>query len=76
MDDPKDDAGKTLPETGIAFDTLRKIRQQSEKAGGITAEAPFCSFCGKGKNQVSLMIEGPKAHICNECVTLYKSSIS
>lgn len=27
-----------------------------------------CSFCGKGKNEVSLMLSGLNAHICNECI--------
>ena len=29
-----------------------------------------CSFCGKSKNQVKKLIEGPNAFICNECVDL------
>ncbi|MCS6967466.1 MAG: ATP-dependent Clp protease ATP-binding subunit ClpX [Cytophagales bacterium] len=27
-----------------------------------------CSFCGAGKNQVSLMISGIDAHICDNCI--------
>ncbi|MCD7947400.1 MAG: ATP-dependent Clp protease ATP-binding subunit ClpX [Oscillospiraceae bacterium] len=29
-----------------------------------------CSFCGKHQEQVSRIIAGPGAYICNECVTL------
>lgn len=47
-----------------------------QKGSTEGAEPPLCSFCGKGKNQVELMIEGPKAHICNECVTLCKEIIT
>ncbi len=57
------------------LDNLRKRRQKKE-SHTESAEPPLCSFCGKGKNQVELMIEGPKAHICNECVTLCKEIIT
>lgn len=56
-------------------DELSKHRlQKSSNTEG--AEPPLCSFCGKGKNQVELMIEGPRAHICNECVKLCKDIIT
>ena len=29
-----------------------------------------CSFCGKSRSQVKKLIQGPAAHICNECVDL------
>ena len=29
-----------------------------------------CSFCGKHQDQVSKVIAGPGAYICNECVHL------
>ncbi len=29
-----------------------------------------CTFCGKSIDQVSRMIAGPGAYICNECVKL------
>ena len=28
-----------------------------------------CSFCGRSKNDVDLMISGINAHICNNCIT-------
>jgi ATP-dependent Clp protease ATP-binding subunit ClpX len=31
---------------------------------------PECSFCGKPKNSVKLLIAGPGVFICNECVSL------
>jgi len=34
----------------------------------VEPEAPLCSFCGKGINQVQRMVAGPTAHICGECV--------
>ena len=32
-----------------------------------------CSFCGKHQDQVSRIIAGPGAYICNECVALCNS---
>ncbi|MEG1396668.1 MAG: ClpX C4-type zinc finger protein, partial [Oscillospiraceae bacterium] len=29
-----------------------------------------CSFCGKHQEQVTRVIAGPNAYICNECVRL------
>ena len=29
-----------------------------------------CSFCGKHQDQVTKIIAGPGAYICNECVQL------
>jgi len=29
-----------------------------------------CSFCGKGADQVSKLIKGPRAFICDECIKL------
>jgi len=29
-----------------------------------------CSFCGKEKHDVAVMITGPSANICNECLEL------
>ena len=50
---------------------LRKVRgRPALDAPGTPAEAPFCSFCGKGKNHVRAFIEGPSANICDECVEL------
>lgn len=30
--------------------------------------SPYCSFCGKGKDQVVCLIAGPHAYICDACV--------
>lgn len=29
---------------------------------------PYCSFCGKSKNEVETLIAGPAVYICNECI--------
>jgi len=45
----------------------KPIYEQSQKQYS-QAIPPLCSFCGKGKNQVKLMLPGNNAYICNECV--------
>lgn len=30
-------------------------------------EPPFCSFCGRGKNEIGALVEGHDAYICSEC---------
>jgi ATP-dependent protease Clp ATPase subunit len=35
-----------------------------------TAMNPTCSFCGKSKDEVQVLIQGLGAFICNECVSL------
>ncbi|PLK43052.1 ATP-dependent Clp protease ATP-binding subunit ClpX [Emticicia sp. TH156] len=31
-------------------------------------QQPYCSFCGRGKSEVELLISGTEANICNFCV--------
>ena len=38
--------------------------------GGDAKSTLSCSFCGKSKDQVSRLIAGPKAFICDECIEL------
>jgi|APSaa5957512576_1039674.scaffolds.fasta_scaffold18898_3 hypothetical protein len=42
---------------------------------GEGAEHVECAFCGKPKDEVSVLIAGPTAMICNECVSLCVSVI-
>lgn len=35
-----------------------------------TGKMLYCSFCGKAKNEVKQLIEGPSVYICDECVDL------
>ncbi|WP_116812477.1 ClpX C4-type zinc finger protein [Steroidobacter cummioxidans] len=30
-------------------------------------EPPFCSFCGRAKNEVGALVEGHNAYICAQC---------
>jgi hypothetical protein len=31
-------------------------------------EFPYCTFCGKGRSEVTVLVEGPSVFICDECV--------
>lgn len=44
-------------------------------AKGPEGSAPFCSFCGKGKDEVRTMIQGPSVYICDECVLVCQEII-
>jgi hypothetical protein len=46
---------------------LRKITGQP-MPDFVPGEPPYCSFCGKGVNQVRKLVAGPDVYICNECV--------
>ena len=35
----------------------------------------YCSFCGKGQNEVQKLIAGPSVYICDECVDLCNNII-
>ena len=35
----------------------------------------YCSFCGKGQNEVKKLIAGPSVYICDECVDLCNNII-
>ena len=35
----------------------------------------YCSFCGKGQNEVRKLIAGPSVFICEECVDLCNNII-
>ena len=43
------------------------------KNDDINKKSIRCSFCGKHQDQVSRIIAGPGAYICNECVALCNS---
>jgi hypothetical protein len=54
----------------LAEELERLERQSTEYAKRVVPELPTCSFCGKGKNEVTRLLAGPAARICNECVGL------
>ena len=64
-EDNYSDAKKELLE---AVKELHTSRSRASENGGVPPEPPFCSFCGRGTNQVSKLIAGNNAYICNQCV--------
>jgi len=40
------------------------------------SSALYCSFCGKGQEEVRKLIAGPTAYICDECITLCNDIIA
>lgn len=55
---------------------LEEIRKHFEKSVKYemmqldAKEAEICSFCNKSRNEVRVLISGPRAYICDECVEL------
>jgi len=37
--------------------------------------APYCAFCGRAAEDVALLLDGPEASICNNCVTAAASVV-
>lgn len=35
-----------------------------------------CSFCGKKEDEIDMLIAGPSAYICNECVDISNEIIT
>jgi hypothetical protein len=69
-------AGDSLPEIADALGlSYERAHQIAEGADGTWPSPPrafpgnmlACSFCGKNMKQVSKLIAGPDAYICNEC---------
>ncbi len=65
--DNETDYAEAIYQLGSAINDLR------QKAGFdplplVKPEAPLCSFCAKGINEVRKMVAGPDVHICDECV--------
>ena len=47
---------------------MNEEKTQEEQEEQEEQEQRHCVFCGKGSNQVVLMIQTPSAAMCNECV--------
>lgn len=41
----------------------------------LTGDPPHCSFCGRSHRDV-LLIEGPGANICGECIGLCAAALA
>jgi len=47
------------------------VNSRKGKGSGL-----YCSFCGKGQEEVRKLIAGPTAYICDECITLCNDIIA
>ncbi len=56
------------------YSRLEKIERWAW--GKPAVETMYCSFCGKSQHEVSKLIAGPKAFICDECVDLCREIIA
>ena len=72
-DDPEADYKKAERELHAAINAFRQGKEPipfTETNLNESVVPPYCSFCGKGSNQVRRLIAGPAVYICNECVLL------
>ena len=49
--------------------------KDNKGAGSKENKILYCSFCGKGQNEVRKLIAGPSVYICDECVDLCNNII-
>lgn len=65
-DDELDEVSRSLHE---ARNLIRGMDGKApESYRSQEPELPYCSFCGKGKSEVRMLVEGPSVFICDECV--------
>lgn len=65
-DDELDEISRSLHE---ARNLIRAVGgEPPEPYQAQEPEFPYCSFCGKGKSEVGMLVEGPAVFICDECV--------
>jgi ClpX C4-type zinc finger len=46
------------------------IRRKKMRATPELKSLPHCTFCGIGRDQVTMLVAGPGVHICDACVAL------
>jgi len=68
-DDNKIDYVEAIFQLHEATNKLRKITGEEPKPF-VKPKPPFCSFCGKCKNEVVALLSSPSPEIliCNECI--------
>ncbi|WP_455234314.1 ClpX C4-type zinc finger protein [Thiogranum longum] len=63
----KDD--KEYPNAPGTLEGLVKRFKESPHEPKPSGEPPHCSFCGKSRNRVKVLVAGPSVYICDECVS-------
>jgi ATP-dependent Clp protease ATP-binding subunit ClpX len=48
----------------------------SDEVSGDSSEVCVCSFCGRAQNEVSNLIAGPDAYICDKCIELCNGMVN
>ena len=57
--------------TDLLAGALRaRVEEEESMARTRSANAARCSFCGKGRDQVTKLIAGPGVYICDKCIEL------
>ena len=51
------------------------VDKEKKGTGSKENKILYCSFCGKGQNEVRKLIAGPSVYICDECVDLCNNII-
>lgn len=67
-DESETDYQRAQRELLVVANELRKKKGEQPLYESLTGEPPYCSFCGKGKNEYKTLVQGPDVYICDECV--------
>jgi hypothetical protein len=56
---------------GLRLAILKKYEEPDPDSSNLGEDpSPFCSFCGKARNEVEGIVCSGNVGICNECVTI------
>ena len=75
MSDPKDGVAVIEAEMDAESQKGYDIWLAELIAKGPQGTPPYCSFCGKGKDEVKTIVKGPAVYICDECVSVCRGII-
>jgi len=54
----------------------RLAEMASRPPSAATIAPARCSFCSKRRDEVAALFEGPRAFICDECVSLFGDELA
>ncbi len=67
---PRSEGISALPLFCLFVRDLKAAARDRRAVKKVMMTTSACSFCGKGKNEVMVLVAGPKASICDECAML------
>ncbi|MEQ8230329.1 MAG: ClpX C4-type zinc finger protein [Gammaproteobacteria bacterium] len=41
----------------------------------VRGEPPYCSFCGRGRNEYRHIVGGPEVRICDDCLVAARAAL-